>query len=161
MKIVKPILAIALIAATVTAGCLLRKQTVVTGDAVSGFTTNTVKVVNQTVLDGYCAGIQLLGTPALTRALQKDVSVRPIVQNIQTALVGALHGADSNVVATIEGFLGQNPALDDQLQPLIKAASDLRGQLLAKYGDRAAVQITTAILQTDLNIVNVALAATK
>lgn len=147
--------------AAMQTGCLLHKVTTVTGDAASGFVTNTTTVVDDVVLEGYCAGLQLVGTPAVTYALSKDPSAKPIVQDIQMALNGALNGADSNVVATVEGFLGKNQALDDQLTPLIKAASDLRGRLLAKYGDKAAVQITTAILRTDLSIVNAALAATK
>ena len=63
------------------------------------------------------------------------------------------------MVATVEGFLGKNQALDDQLTPLIQAASDLRGQLLLKYGGNNGVIIASAILQADLNILNAALAA--
>jgi hypothetical protein len=141
-------------------GCLLSKTTTVTPGG-TGFApiTNTVVTVNQANLALDCAALQLVGTPAVTYALQKNPSVRPILVDIQTALNGALNGADTNVVATIEGFVGNDPALDDQLTPLIQAASDLRGQLLAKYGDKAGVQISTAILKADLNIVTAALKA--
>jgi hypothetical protein len=123
--------------------------------------TNIVTTVNQANLALDCAALQLVGTPAVTYALTKDPAVRPILVDIQTAVNGALHGADTNVVATVEGFLGKNQALDDQLTPLIKAASDLRAQLLLKYGSNNGVIIASAILQADLNILNAALAAGK
>lgn len=130
----------------------------VTG-AVTPSTTNTVLVVNQGNLALDCAVLKLMGIPAVTYALSKNPGVRPILVDIQMALRGALHGTDSNIVATITGFVGKDQLLDAELTPLIQAASGLRGQLIAKYGDKAGVQISLAILQTDLDIVTAALEA--
>lgn len=149
--------------ALLPSGCMTSKTTTVTQSTNSAgavtSATNVVVTVNQANLALDCAALQLVGTPAVTYALTKDPSVRPILVDIQTAVNGALHGADTNVVATVEGFLGKNQALDDQLTPLIQAASDLRGQLLLKYGSNNGVIIASAILQADLNILNAALAA--
>ena len=143
--------------------CLTKQTTTVTSvtNSVGQVTlvTNVTTTVNQAQLNIDCAALQLVGTPAVTYALTKDPSVRPIIVNIQVAINGALNGADTNVIKTVQGFIGKNQALDDQLTPLIQAASDLRGQLLAKYGTNNAVIISKAILQADLNIVNGALAA--
>ena len=53
--------------------------------------TNVVVTVDQANLALDCAALQLVGTPAVTYALTKDPSVRPILVDIQTAVNGALH----------------------------------------------------------------------
>lgn len=152
--------------ATLAAGCMTSKTTSVTPPgtnsitgAVSPSMTNTITVVNQANLDLDCAGLQLVGTPALIYAMEKDPTARPIVLDVQVALQGALLGADINVVAKINGLIGGDAALEASILPLIQGASSLEQSLLAKYGSVVGVQITEAILRTDLNIVTAALAA--
>lgn len=159
-------LSVALVALAINAGCVTSKTTSVTPrstntvtGAVSPASTNTVTTVNQGNLDLDCAGLQLVGTPALIYALEKDPSARPSVLDIQVALQGALQGADTNVVTQINGLIGGDAALQAAVLPLIQGASALEQSLLAKYGSVVGVQITEAILRTDLNIVTAALAA--
>jgi hypothetical protein len=156
----KTTLFISLLAAATLVGCVTKSVTTVTPGVNGGSpTTNQVTVVNQANLDLDCAALQLVGTPALIYALNKDPQARPIVVDIQTALTGALVGADTNVVAQINGLIGGDPALQASLVPLIQAASSLNQQMLAKYGTVNGVIISEAILKTDLLIVNSALAA--
>lgn len=148
------------------AGCMTQSTTSVTPastnavtGAVTASSTNTVTTVNQANLALDCAGLQLVGTPVLIYALQQDPSAVPITEDIQVAITGALDGANTNVIADIDGLIGNNAALQASLQPLIKGASALEQSELVKYGTNNAVIISEAILQADLNIVNAALAA--
>jgi hypothetical protein len=141
-------------------GCVTKTTTTVTpGLNGASPVTNTVTTVNTNNLDIDCMVLQLVGTPSLIYALEKEPSARPIVVDIQIALQGALNGADTNVTATITGLVGGDAALDASITPLIQGASALNQQLLAKYGDKNAVIIGLAILRSDLDIVNAALAA--
>ena len=70
-----------------------------------------------------------------------------------------MQGADTNVVAKINGMVGANSALAASVLPLIQGASALEQQELSKYGTLAGVQITEAILAADLSIVTSALTA--
>ena len=148
-------------------GCFTEKTVSVTpastnaAGVVIAASTNTVTTVNQATLDLDCAGLQLVGTPALIYAIQKDPAARPIVADIQVALQGALNGVDTNVVTQINGLIGGDAALQASITPLIQGAAALEQQLLRKYGNVAGVQITEAILRADLNIVTAALGATK
>ena len=143
----------------ISTGCLTSKVVTPSTNAagVTTFTTNTV--VNTAQLNIDCAALQLVGTPAVIYAIQKDPSARPIVVDIQVALQGALQGANTNVVSQINGLIGGNASLQASITPLIQGASSLEQQLLAKYGSIAGVQITQAILNADLNITTAALAA--
>lgn len=148
--------------ASFNSGCVTKKvRTVSTDPATGALTTNTVTQVNTNNLMLDCAVLKLMGTPAVTYVLANDKSgnARAIVTDIQTALRGALNGTDPDITATINGFISNDASVRAQFTPLIQAASALRGQLLAKYGDKVGVQIGTAILQTDLDIVTSALAA--
>jgi len=154
------------LAAVCMTGCLTNKSTTVTPastnaitGAVSPSTTNTVTTVNQANLDIECAALQLVGTPALIYALEKSPAARPIAVDVQTALQGALNGANTNVVDQINGLVGGDAALQASILPLIQAASSLEQSLLAKYGTAVGVQISEAILRADLNVVTAALAA--
>lgn len=161
-KLIAPVLSF-VIAAAVTAaivGCSALNPVTKTA-TVTGGVTNYTFSVDQATLDAECAVLGLIGTPAVTYALTHDVGARPIVTDIQTALNGALNGADATIVAQIEALAGQNATVNAQLTPLIQGASALRGQLVAKYGTTVAGQIGKAILQEDLTIVTTALNATK
>jgi hypothetical protein len=164
----------ALAAGIITAaspGCVTKSTTSITTSTnaagVVTTSTNVAVTVNQANLSLDCAGLQLVGTPALTYALQQDPGIRPILVQIQGALNLAVNSNATNVSATIQTYLGQNQSLDAQLTPLVNAAINLKAQLIAKYttGAGAAttagvvVQITQAILTTDLNILNSVLSA--
>jgi hypothetical protein len=147
-------------------GCLTNKTPVITGPStnsatgvITGPTTNEVTTVNEANLTLDASVLQLVGTPALIYALEKDPSARPIVLDIQVALTGAINGANTNVVSEINRLVGGDTALQASILPLIQGASSLEQSLLAKYGSVAGVQITQAILTADLNIVNAALKA--
>jgi hypothetical protein len=161
MKFAKAFLFLVIsIAASLGTGCVTKSSQMVTPGVNGGpATTNTVTVVDQSALSLDCAALSLVGTPALIFALEKEPSARPIVQDIQVALDGALNGSNTNVVAQINGLVGGDPALSASILPLIQGASALEQQLLVKYGTNNAVIIGKAVLAADLNITTAALAA--
>jgi hypothetical protein len=149
-----------------TGGCMTSEVTTVTPPTtnsvtgvVTGPVTNTATVVNEANLELDCAGLQLVGTPALIFTLEKEPAARPVVVDIQTALTGAIVGVDTNVLDSIDGLIGGDAALQASLLPLIQGASSLEQSLLQKYGNAVATQISIAILKAELNIVTAALAA--
>ena len=159
MKKIVPLILFGLLALTLS-GCLLRKKQVVTTNPLTGIsTTNTVTVVNEVNLAIDCAGFELAATPLLTRALSSDPSARPIVVDVRTAVDGLQNGVNTNTMAIIVGYAGKNAALDKQLGGLVQKVSDLRGQLLVKYGSSNALVIEQAVAASVVRVCDASLAA--
>lgn len=152
--------ALALVAGLITACALNPVTKTTTVDAVTG-KTNVTFSVNSVVLDGECQALGWVGTPLLSQELKANAAARPIVIDIQTALQGAINGADTNIQATIQGLLSQNASVQKQFTPLIQGADNFRAALILKYGSTVAGEITLALLREDLAIVTAALNATQ
>ncbi|HEV2350837.1 MAG TPA: hypothetical protein VG028_13430 [Terriglobia bacterium] len=135
-------------------GCMTRKvtSTNVTGDAVTGFTTNTVTITqvntNNLILDSAVfQGAVAIGVTAAISATHQDPGVISALKNAQTALDGVLNGSNPETTAQVLTMLkaNGNPALVQEINSLIASASALEQDLLVKYGAGVAGQITTAL----------------
>ena len=127
------------LALALVAGCMTTKTT-----SPNGAVTTTVNT-NNLALD--CAVIQSAAAIGTSVAVQKDPSVVPILQNAQVALGGVLNGANPSTTAQALQLIGasSNPTLGQEVAPLIGMVSALEQQLLAKYGQGVAGQISLAI----------------
>ena len=127
------------LALALVAGCMTTKTTGPTG------TVTTTVNTNNLALD--CAVIQSAAAIGTSVAIQKDPSVVPILQTVQVALGGVLNGANASTTAQAIQLIGasSNPTLGQEVAPLIGMASALEQQLLAKYGQGVAGQISLAI----------------
>jgi hypothetical protein len=153
------------------AGCALNpivKTTTVTPGGTNAFgvvygpVTNITVAVDQALLDGELTAAELVETPLLTIMLQNHPEIRPVLNDLQTALLGwtSAGGVDTNVTAKINSLVGaNNPAVQAQIVPLINATKALQGRLLAKYGDKAGVIILQGLLAKDLRVINAVLLA--
>ena len=127
------------LALALVAGCMTTKTTGPTG------TVTTTVNTNNLALD--CAVIQSAAAIGTSVAIQKDPSVVPILQTVQVALGGVLNGANASTTAQAIQLIGasSNPTLGQEVAPLIGMESALEQQLLAKYGQGVAGQISLAI----------------
>jgi hypothetical protein len=152
-------------------GCALNpitKTTTVTPGGIDasgvayGPVTNITTTVNLAILDGELTAAELVETPLLTIMLQNHPEIRPVLNDLQTALLGWTSSGtlDTNVVAKVNGLVAANdPAVQAQILPLIQASKALQVRLLAKYGDKAAVIIIQGLLAKDLRVINAVLLA--
>ena len=79
--------------------------------------------------------------------------------DVRTAVDGLQNGVNTNTMAIIVGYAGKNAALDKQLGALVQKVSDLRGQLLVKYGSSNALVIEQAVAASVVRVCDASLAA--
>ncbi len=142
-------------------GCVISKKQVVTGSAETGFITNIVTTVNQANLAFDCAVFEITATPLLTQALINDPEARPIVIDVRTAIDGIQNGVNTDTMKVIVGFAGKNAALDKQMSALVQKVSDLRGQLMTKFGTSNAGIIEAAVAASVIRVCDASLLATQ
>ena len=141
-------------------GCMTTKTPVVTPGVNGGPpTTNIVVTVNQANLAMDCAGIQAATTIAVSEVASNQQAVA-ILTDFNLVLSGIINGANSNSVPQVMALLGKNgnAAIQQEITPLVAAASQLEQQLLNKYGATVSGQITIAIAKAVSNGIAVGLA---
>jgi hypothetical protein len=134
---------------TLNTGCVTSKVQKV--DATTGFT-NTVVVVNQANLaldSAALQGVTAIAVNTVVNQTHKDPNVVAALKNAKVALDGILGGANQQTTQQVLDLLKLqgNQALADQVTMLVQTASSLEQQLLAKYGQGVAGQISISLLK--------------
>lgn len=144
----KRIIAISLpIVALALTGCLLSKKTTVTGNAATGFTTNTVVVVNEANLALDSVILQGATSIAVAPLVSKYPNLVQPLRDAHVALDGIINGGNTNTSQQVIAMLKaqNNPALTEQINLLMQNVSKVEQDLLAKYGVTAAGEITISL----------------
>ena len=147
---------ISIFVGSILVGCMTSKSTVATPASTNSVgvvtpgTTTTVTTVNTNNLTIDAAVIQGVVATAVSVAVQKDPSVIPALQIAQASLGGVLNGSDASTPGQIMALLGKNgnATIQAEITPLVSVVSGLEQQLLAKYGQGVAGQITLAIAKS-------------
>ena len=142
MKYTIPLFAALALLVAVTTGCLTsRTQTV------SGGVTNTIVTVNAANLALDSAGIEAVTSIAVSTVVAKDPSVIPALKNAKTVLDGILNGSSPQTTAQVLAMLQaqNNASLSNEITSLVSSVSTLEQNLLAKYGESVAGQISVAL----------------
>src|SRR6516225_393074 len=159
-KLIVPLIA----AAIITAGCVASRQQVITPNPVGGgFTTNVVWVVNTNNLIVDSAAASVVTAVAVNAAIigsHNDANVVQALKNAQTALGGILQGATFQTRQQVVEILRAqgNPALTEQVNQLVDALSSLEQDMLQKYGQTVAGQISVSLTRAVYTGLNTGLA---
>lgn len=146
--------------AILATGCATSKTQTVTPNGSGGFTTNTVYTVNTNNLALDSAAAQVATAVAVNVVINAEPQSVPALKNAQAALGGILKGTNQQTTQQVIDLLKAqgNPVLAQQVTTLIGSLSAVEQNLLAKYGQGVAGQITLSLAEAVYSGLSVGLA---